>query len=182
MSGTLAFFAALLAQNEAAEAQALEFMGGRENFVAAKEKFLPLIGGRPRKILTAWKEYLHLTSAEFEEFLDAVYLGKEGDVLLPSGNAAAGAVRLATLHGAKGLEFPVVFLCGLTEKVLPLVSSRETDEEEERRLFYVGITRATEELVLTTRGDPSPFLAELPSTVKSRGHSNCHYFDDRKRE
>lgn len=59
-----------------------------------------------------------------DEFLDAVYLGKEGDVLLPSGNAAAGAVRLATLHGAKGLEFPVVFLCGLTEKVLPLVSSR----------------------------------------------------------
>ncbi len=178
VSGTLAFFAALLAQNEAAEAQALEFMGGRENFEAAKEKFLPLIGGRPRKILTAWKEYLHLTSAEFEElikaahyaamdeFLDAVYLGKEGDVLLPSGNAAAGAVRLATLHGAKGLEFPVVFLCGLTEKVLPLVSSRETDEEEERRLFYVGITRAIEELVLTTRGDPSPFLAELPSNVK----------------
>ena len=49
---------------------------------------------------------------------------------------------------------------------LPLASQgRPADVEEERRLFYVGLTRAKEELVLTTAGDPSPFLAELPDTV-----------------
>lgn len=155
-------------------------MGGGENFERAKEKFLPRMKDRPRKILALWKEYLHIDSADFEaliqaahyadmaEFLDAMRLGREGDVLLPDGNAggSAGAVRLTTLHGSKGLEFPVVFLCGLTEKVLPLVSSQETDEEEERRLFYVGMTRASEELILTTCGDPSPFLSELPKAVK----------------
>ncbi len=180
VGGTLSFFAALLAPGEASEAQAIEFLGGRENFERAKEQFMPLVKGRPRKILTAWREYLHVDSADFEslikaahyadlrEFLDAMRLGREGDVLLPSGNStnAAGAVRLTTLHGAKGLEFPVVFLCGLTEQVLPLVVKDETDEEEERRLFYVGMTRAGEELLLTAYGAPSPFLAELPSDVK----------------
>lgn len=180
VGGSLAFFASLVAQSEAAEAQALDFLGGSENFGLAKEKFLPLMKGRPRKILTLWKEYLHIDSADFEaliqaahyadmdEFLDAMLLGREGDVLLPGGNAvgSAGAVRLTTLHGSKGLEFPVVFLLGLTEKALPLVSPQETDEEEERRLFYVGMTRAGEELILTTSGDPSPFLSELPKDVK----------------
>ena len=132
--------------------------------------------GRPRKILALWKEYLHIDSADFEaliqaahyadmaEFLDAMRLGREGDVLLPGGNAggSAGAVRLTTLHGSKGLEFPVVFLCGLTEKVLPLVSSQETDEEEERRLFYVALTRAKKKVFLVTVKDhESDFVTEL---------------------
>lgn len=92
-------------------------------------------------------------------------MGGEGDVLLPSGNTAGGAVRLCTLHGAKGLEFPVVFLCGVNDKLLPLSFGGESDIEEERRLFYVGITRAQEELILTSSGQPSPFLAELPEQV-----------------
>lgn len=77
----------------------------------------------------------------------------------------AGAVHLATLHGAKGLEFPVVFLFGVNDKTLPLEHSGKTDIQEERRLFYVGMTRAKEELILTTSGAPSPFLAELPEGV-----------------
>ena len=99
--------------------------------------------------------------ADLPEFLRAMQLGTEGDVELPVGNTAAGAVRLTTLHGAKGLEFPVVFLCGANEKLLPLSSAGKTDEREERRLFYVGITRAQEELIITTSGAPSPFLTEI---------------------
>ena len=71
-----------------------------------------------------------------------------------------------TLHGAKGLEFPVVFLAGATDGSLPLERAHmETDVEEERRLFFVGITRAREELILTCGGKPSAFADELPPSM-----------------
>ena len=71
-----------------------------------------------------------------------------------------------TLHGAKGLEFPVVFLAGVKAGTLPLESQgRPADIEEERRLFYVGMTRAREELILSAAPEISPFLAELPEEV-----------------
>jgi DNA helicase-2/ATP-dependent DNA helicase PcrA len=96
------------------------------------------------------------------------------------GQAQAGedGVQLMTLHSAKGLEFPLVFLGGLEEGLFP--SSRSTEEsgrlEEERRLAYVGITRAREKLVLSyaetrrihgmeTYGSPSRFLREIPSQL-----------------
>ena len=66
-----------------------------------------------------------------------------------------------TLHSAKGLEFPVVFLAGLGEGLLPL-SGPEVNPREERRLLFVGVTRAREELILTCPGAPSPFCRELP--------------------
>jgi len=85
-----------------------------------------------------------------------------------------GLVTLMTLHNAKGLEYPIVFMVGLEEGVFP--HSRALDEgglEEERRLCYVGITRAMRELTMTfarrrnvfgaaTPGLPSRFLAEIP--------------------
>lgn len=96
------------------------------------------------------------------------------------GQAQAGedGVQLMTLHSAKGLEFPLVFLGGLEEGLFP--SGRSTEEsgrlEEERRLAYVGITRAREKLVLSyaeTRrihgmdmfGVPSRFLREIPAAL-----------------
>jgi DNA helicase-2/ATP-dependent DNA helicase PcrA len=85
------------------------------------------------------------------------------------------AVRLMTLHAAKGLEFPVVFLVGMEEDLMPCagIQGEARDLEEERRLAYVGITRAREQLFLTharartKRGKlvprtPSRFLGELP--------------------
>ena len=71
------------------------------------------------------------------------------------------AVSLLTLHGSKGLEFPVVFLVGVQDGRIPLRRA-DTDREEERRLFYVGLTRAMDELILTGAGEPSAFLADIP--------------------
>lgn len=85
------------------------------------------------------------------------------------------AVRLMTLHGAKGLEFRHVFVIGVEDGTLPHEGGIEEGRlDEERRLFYVGITRAKEHLVLSyaatrtrfgqvVRRDPSRFLAELPA-------------------
>ncbi|NBS12890.1 MAG: ATP-dependent DNA helicase Rep, partial [Gammaproteobacteria bacterium] len=83
-------------------------------------------------------------------------------------------VQLATLHAAKGLEFPEVFLMGVEEDILPHRNAIEGDSiEEERRLMYVGITRAQQHLQITYakrrkqfgetfETTPSRFLDELP--------------------
>ena len=88
------------------------------------------------------------------------------------------AVSLMTLHGAKGLEFPVVFIAGLEEGLLPdyRAAKEPTRLEEERRLFYVGMTRAEDELYLTwathrngRSNQPSGFLKELESEEAGTG-------------
>jgi DNA helicase-2/ATP-dependent DNA helicase PcrA len=68
-------------------------------------------------------------------------------------------VTLATLHSAKGLEWKHLFLIGVAEGLLPI--SNANDLNEERRLFYVGVTRAKENIQITYAGKPSVFLADL---------------------
>ena len=105
------------------------------------------------------------------EFLHSLMLGQERDLVRKPGKSyAAGAVTLITLHGSKGLEFPVVFICGVTKGCIPLESTAHpSDPEEERRLFYVGMTRAQEELYLLTLPSPSPFLQALPEDLIESG-------------
>ncbi|MBV9961764.1 MAG: ATP-binding domain-containing protein, partial [Parafilimonas sp.] len=93
----------------------------------------------------------------------------------------ADVVKLMTIHSAKGLEFPVVFVGGLEETLFPNAMSINTREEleEERRLFYVAVTRAKKHLFLTyanaryrfgslTQNDASRFLEELPEAFLDR--------------
>jgi DNA helicase-2/ATP-dependent DNA helicase PcrA len=95
--------------------------------------------------------------------------------------APDGGVSLLTLHAAKGLEFPVVFLVGAEEDLLPCagIQGEARDLAEERRLAYVGLTRARERLYVTRaaartkRGKvlprtPSRFLADLPAGAAER--------------
>ena len=108
-------------------------------------------------------------------FLQEISLYSDQDALRGDDDAAAGQVTLLTLHNAKGLEFRAVFMLGLEEGVFPHVRSLEENSlEEERRLCYVGMTRAKERLTLTHtmrrslfgRSEanlPSRFLDELPS-------------------
>jgi DNA helicase-2/ATP-dependent DNA helicase PcrA len=81
------------------------------------------------------------------------------------GASAGRGVHLLTLHRSKGLEFDAVFIPRLEEGELPI---RRGDVDEERRLLYVGITRARKHLVLTWSGKPSRFLEELGSKQIAR--------------
>ena len=111
---------------------------------------------------------------DLDSFLEAVSLVSDSDQI----DADASEVVLMTLHTAKGLEFPVVFVVGMEDGVFPhLRSLGEPDElEEERRLAYVGITRARERLYLTHAwcrtlwgntqyNPPSRFLEEIPEQL-----------------
>jgi len=126
-----------------------------------------------QELLTAAREFDedHPGEGPLEEFLEGVCLVNDTDVW----DVGQDKVTLMTLHGSKGLEFPVVFVVALEQGILP--HSRSSDDpaqiEEERRLLFVGITRAQEELYLSHakvrdfRGErkftvPSEFLMELP--------------------
>lgn len=100
-----------------------------------------------------------------EPFLQALLLGQESDLVRSSGKEySSGAVSLMTLHGSKGLEFPVVFLCGVKKGGIPLETpGRPADAEEERRLFYVGMTRAKEQLLVMTSSEHSCLIGDIPA-------------------
>ena len=107
-----------------------------------------------------------------EDFLDDIALQQDRD----EEDDSQGGVSLITLHAAKGLEFPAVYMVGVEEGILPHQRSlEEGTKEEERRLFYVGMTRAMERLTMSycvnrkkygevIRGEPSAFLEELDPT------------------
>jgi superfamily I DNA/RNA helicase len=108
------------------------------------------------------------------DFLDFLALRQGAD----SYNERAEQVTLMTLHAAKGLEFPVVFIAGCEDGILPYTRpGEEPDEEEERRLLYVGMTRAKHALYLTSarkrmlhgragQEKASPFLIEIAETLR----------------
>jgi DNA helicase-2/ATP-dependent DNA helicase PcrA len=134
------------------------------------------------------EEKAPMDANELRQFLQALTLGSRPE----EGEEASDVVTLSTLHGAKGLEFDIVFLIGCEEGYIPharTIDARTTDVEptdapdagaqsieEERRLFYVGITRARKRLVLlrcktrAMRGKarpraPSRFLADIPKEL-----------------
>ena len=117
------------------------------------------------------------------EFVDRLAL--LSDVDKPEGSRAAQAL-LMTMHSAKGLEFPVVVIAGLEEGLFPHSRARESEEEleEERRLCYVGITRARKELYLTSAmrrrvfgeykdTEPSRFIDEIPPALMRHEESRA---------
>jgi DNA helicase-2/ATP-dependent DNA helicase PcrA len=116
------------------------------------------------------------------QFLEDVALMSSEDEAMASLGAHSGTLTLMTLHSAKGLEFPVVAICGLEEEVFPTQRAIEESRsqpraiEEERRLCYVGITRARRHLLLSHANwrylfgqgremMPSRFLEEIPAEL-----------------
>jgi DNA helicase II / ATP-dependent DNA helicase PcrA len=140
-----------------------------------------------RELQSAAEEYELREGQEAEPtlagFLESIALITDADQV----ESGSQSVTLMTLHTAKGLEYPVVFIVGLEENVFPHVRSigEPRDLEEERRLAYVGITRARERLYLTNAWSrtlfgatnynlPSRFLKEVPDelvTVASDGRA-----------
>lgn len=156
-----------------------------EQFASLTEKYKKKVKKtRPVKLLNEWFKEISLEFSfeneealkkladmsilypSMESFLLTLSFGEEGDIKRNGGKKFTGdAVTLMTFHGSKGLEFPVVFLYGMDKGRFPLeFGSFDTPEamEEERRLCYVGMTRAKEELILVCGPKPSCFLQEIP--------------------
>jgi len=141
------------AESEARRENLKELVAASEEFIGSQEAF-------------------GVTEVTLESFLDSIALVADTDEI----DAGAGGVTLMTLHSAKGLEFPAVFLTGMEEGVFPHSRSMDDPEEleEERRLCYVGITRAKQRLVLSCAlhrriqgygvAEPSRFLTEIPES------------------
>ncbi|MGD9117259.1 MAG: 3'-5' exonuclease, partial [Dehalococcoidia bacterium] len=127
------------------------------------------------ELRTVANEYKHLPPPEgLTAFLEGVALVSDVDGL----DETVDAATLVTLHQAKGLEFPVVFIVGVEEGILPHFKSFANSDqmEEERRLCYVGITRAKQRLYLvhafrrnlmgsSTPSTPSRFLDDIPKNL-----------------
>jgi DNA helicase II / ATP-dependent DNA helicase PcrA len=136
-----------------------------------------------QRVLSHLAEYCERRAADGEDTTLDQYL-QEISLLTDLDEIKAGGkhVTLMTLHSAKGLEFPVVFIAGLERGLFPgtRAEQQQDEMEEERRLFYVGITRAEEQLYLThtekryrfgelTYPIPSPFLGEIRTELVEHG-------------
>lgn len=193
VQGTISFFESLLeAENKLAEQTALKLLWNLEEsgltesiYQTMAGKYTPLLKKKKSvKILEEWMSDLHLENKKamqklcqtavfypaMADLINALQFGVESDLKrCKNKQYKSGAVTLMTLHGSKGLEFPVVFISGVRKGLIPFEGgSFITDEEEERRLFYVGITRAREALILTASKEESPFLENLPKDMIKR--------------
>ncbi len=191
--GTIAFFRSLTNLEDPGErALSLKLLWNLpedpmslEIYESAARRYLPLLSEKaPGEILETWNREWNWTKqngmerlkeislfySTMEEFLNALLLGVESDLKRCGEKQYNGdAVTLTTLHGSKGLEFPAVILYGVRKGQIPFESKKhKTDLQEERRLFYVGLTRAKEELILTASQEPSSFLESLPEGLRER--------------
>ena len=135
------------------------------------------------ELIDRWEKDPDVLDKSLYAFLNRITLITKDDIDEDNG----GKVNVMTIHAAKGLEFPRVFVAGVEDKIIPHNRAIEEDPaniEEERRLFYVAITRAMEKLILTSCAtrryanqfvecSPSPFLEEIPAglveTFSDRG-------------
>lgn len=108
-----------------------------------------------------------------DEMLRSLAFGRESDLRRCGGKTyTSDSVTLMTMHGSKGLEFPVVLVNGVRRGTVPLeYKGRQTDMEEERRLLYVAVTRAKDELIMTGCGEMSVFLQQIPENIITREQS-----------
>ena len=137
-----------------------------------------------KELLDAIKHFEKNGTTTIAQFLDEVALMQDQ---MSKQNRDTHAVSLMTLHAAKGLEFSMVILPGLEEGIIPTTRSLNLNAstEEERRLFYVGITRAKEQLLIMhsknrysygqlVTQSPSRFLLEVQSLIP---HEDCSYWN-----
>jgi DNA helicase-2/ATP-dependent DNA helicase PcrA len=163
--------------------RSIEALGRVENLkeiLSIAEEFEDSGPGRENAQGLPWVELGGLEKLQM--FLETVSLVNEVDEM--EENAHTGPVTLMTLHNAKGLEFPVIFVVGLEDGVFPHIRSlgEPAEMEEERRLFYVGITRAQQRLFLVNAtqrslwgapnfNGPSRFLREIPDGLIEKEES-----------
>jgi len=179
LSEFIALIDALHEQSQGAVEPALQLVISRTSYFSYLQEASPAVAEEKREnvreLVSAAASYdANVDKPMLTEFLERVALVSDTDKFDPD----VGAVSLMTLHTAKGLEFDAVFLVGLEEGLLPHQHSTESQDEleEERRLLYVGITRAKRFLTLTYARNrtlygtslpryPSDFLSELPSQL-----------------
>jgi DNA helicase-2/ATP-dependent DNA helicase PcrA len=185
LAGFLALVEALAAETGELPLQdridhALMRSGLREHYAAESRGQLDSRTDNLDELVSVASRFVRVDDEETQGMTDLVAFLAYAALEAGEGQAQAGedGVQLMTLHSAKGLEFPLVFLAGLEEGLFP--SNKSLDEsgrlEEERRLAYVGITRARQKLVLSFAearrlhgqdmyGIPSRFLREIPTAL-----------------
>lgn len=150
------------------------------------------------ELITFALKYDYLGSEGIGKMLEDASLASDQDSLDTSGKEKEipNGVRLMTVHASKGLEFPYVFIVGLEQDLFPHHfeghDTKDTDEEEERRLFYVALTRAEERIFLSSAmlryihgeqhiQEPSEFLRDIPEEVLEREYDTVNFrpnYDD----
>jgi len=139
-----------------------------------------------KELLSVATKYDDVDNA-LELFIEEVALASDTDKI----NQDADAVHLMTLHSAKGLEFPIVFIAGMEEGLMPHNKAMidESEMEEERRLAYVGITRAKKQVFLTRAKQrllfgslnanmPSRFIDDIPNKLLNVVENDCLHESD----
>jgi DNA helicase-2/ATP-dependent DNA helicase PcrA len=182
IAGFVAMYDELVAMSDATPGDLLEAVLDRSGYVAElRASADPQDEGRVEnleELVSVAREFEQTTpGGTLADFLEQVALVADADQV-PSDDGSDGVVTLMTLHTAKGLEFPVVFLTGLEDGVFPHMRSMGDPKEleEERRLAYVGITRAERRLYLSRSNvrsawgspefyPPSRFLDDVPDEL-----------------